>query len=662
VLEAADGAPTQATTLVDVLDWHARCHPQRPHIVLYVDDERREEITYADLYESAAAVAAGLQARGLQPGQMVALMLPTGRDFFAGFYGILLAGGIPVPIYPPARLSQLEEHLRRQSAILSNAQSVMLLTVSEAKPLARLLRAQVEALRSVVTVPELIAERGTPDRPLLQAHDIALLQYTSGSTGNPKGVILTHGNLLANLQAMGQAVQIASADVFVSWLPLYHDMGLIGAWLGSVYFAYPLVLMSPLAFLARPARWLWAIHAHRGTLSAGPNFAYELCVRRLEDRDLDGLDLSSWRIAFNGAEPVSASTLARFTERFTKYGFRPEAMAPVYGLAEASLGVAFPPLGRAPHIDRIKREPFTRAGQALPAEANDTTALPFVSCGQPLPGYQIRIVDATGHEVGERQEGRLEFQGPSTTRGYFRNPEATARLFHGAWLDSGDLAYMVGNTVYLTGRAKDIIIRAGRNIYPQELEEAIGEIPGVRRGCVAVFGSPEPVSGTERLVVLAETRETAPGTLAQLRSQVEAVVHDLLGTPPDDVVLSPPGGVLKTSSGKLRRAASRERYEQGTLGQRPRAVWWQMTRLACASVLPQLRRGARSAVDVLYAAYVWVLCGTVLSVAWGIVAVLPRRTWCQAVLRATVRLLLRLTGTPLSVQALRGGSQSRQLS
>src|SRR5713101_7379473 len=371
VITAVDGVPADTTTLIEVLDWYARVHPQRPHISLYVEDEHLEEITYAALHASAEAVAAGLQARGLQPGQTLALMLPTNRDFFSGFYGILLAGGIPVPLYPPARLSQLEDHLHRQMRILSNAETVMLLTVPEAKPLARLLSAQVEGLHRVVTVSELCADGGSIVRPPVQAHDLAFLQYTSGSTGNPKGVMLTHANLLANLQAMGQAVQITSTDVFVSWLPLYHDMGLIGAWLGSLYYAYPLVLMSPLAFLARPARWLWAIHQHRGTLSAGPNFAYDLCVRRLEDRDLEGLDLSSWRVAFNGAEPVSAATLARFSARFSKYGFRPEAMAPVYGLAEAALGVAFPPLGRAPHIDHIKREPFMRSGRAVPAEAHD---------------------------------------------------------------------------------------------------------------------------------------------------------------------------------------------------------------------------------------------------------------------------------------------------
>jgi acyl carrier protein len=652
VSEAVDQLPAAATTLIAVLDWHARVHPQRRHITLYVEDEHVEEITYGGLHASAEAVAAGLQARGLHPGQTVALMLPTSCDFFSGFYGILLAGGIPVPLYPPARLSQLEEHLRRQMRILSNAATAMLLTVPEAKPLARLLSAQVEGLHHVVTVSELTADGGTAVRPPVRAHDIAFVQYTSGSTGNPKGVVLTHANLLANLQAMGQAVQITSTDVFVSWLPLYHDMGLIGAWLGSVYYAYPLVLMSPLAFLARPARWLWAIHQHRGTLSAGPNFAYDFCTRRIADRDLEGLDLSSWRVAFNGAEPISAVTLRCFSERFGPYGFRQEAMAPVYGLAEAALGVAFPVLGRVPHVDAVQREPFMRSGRVVPAERHDATALHFVACGQPLPGYQIRIIDATGHEVGERQEGRLEFQGPSTTRGYFCNPEATSRLFHGAWLDSGDMAYMVGHSVYLTGRAKDIILRAGRNIYPHELEEAIGDITGLRRGCVAVFGSPDPVTGTERLVVLAETRQTDRDVLVQLRNQVEAIVTDLLGIPPDDVVLAPPGNVLKTSSGKLRRAASRERYEQGALGKRPPAVWWQFTRLALTSVLPQMRRLMQSLAGVLYAAYVWVLCGAILPVAWGIIALLPRQAWCQVVARVTVRILLRLSGMPLVVQGL----------
>lgn len=654
VAEAASapvaGIPRSVRTLVEVLQWHADAYPTRRHIALYGEDEQLTEITYAALLQGAEAVAAGLQACDVRPGQTIALMLPTSRDFFLGFYGILLAGGIPVPIYPPARLTQLEEHLRRQVRILSNAGTVMLLTVPEARPLARLLRAHVEALQHVVTVPDLMSSGAKPIPPTIQPQDLACVQYTSGSTGNPKGVMLTHANLLANIQAMGQAVRMSANDVFVSWLPLYHDMGLIGAWLGSLYYACPLVLMSPLTFLARPARWLWAIHRHRGTLSAGPNFAYELCVRRLVDSDIVGLDLSSWRLAFNGAEPVSAATLTRFSTRFAPYGFRPEAMAPVYGLAEAALGVAFPPLRRVPQSDRIQRDPFVRSGQAIPAAADDTTALQIVPCGQPLPGYQIRLVDATGQEVGERQEGRLEFQGPSTTSGYFHNPEATQQLFHDGWLDSGDLAYMAEGTVYLTGRAKDIIIRAGRNIYPHELEEAVGNIPGLRRGCVAVFGSPDPASGTERLVILAETRATDATERAHLRQQVEAITVDLLGTPPDDVVLALPGDVLKTSSGKIRRAASREHYERGVLGQPARAVWWQVVRLALAGVLPHLRQRWRGLKALLYGAYFWGLGALMLLVVWPLVACMPWPARCRALLRTTMRVFLRLVGTPLTVQ------------
>lgn len=650
--EGAVGAPPEATTLVDTLAWHARQHPQRVHIALYNEAGQIEDITYAALYAEAAAVAAGLQTRGLLPGQTAALMLPTSREFFAGFYGILLAGGIPVPIYPPARPSQLEDHLRRQVGILSNAEAVMLLTVPEARALTRLLRPQIPSLRQIATIPELAAEAGAYDCPVIQAHDTAFLQYTSGSTGQPKGVVLSHANVLANLQAMGQAIQIRSTDVFVSWLPLYHDMGLIGAWLGSLLYACPLVLMSPLAFLARPARWLQAIHRHRGTLSAGPNFAYELCLRRLDDSEIEGLDLSSWRIAFNGAEPVSAATIRRFSERFAPYGFRAEAMTPVYGLAEASLGVAFPPLGRPPHVDRIQREAFTRSGRALPASDDDATALSFVTCGQALPGYQMRVVDAAGHELGERQEGRLELQGPSMTSGYFHHPEATKQLFHGAWLDSGDIAYTVGPLVYITGRAKDLIIRAGRNIYPHEVEEAVGNIPGLRRGCVAVFGSPDPVAGTERLVVLAETRATEATALAQLRGQVEAIATDLLGTPPDEVVLAPAGTVLKTSSGKIRRTASRERYERGDIGKRPRALWWQMVRLTCASLWPQARRLGHALMTSVYAGYLWSLCAVIVPLAWMLVALLPYRSWCQSVLRSAIRLMLRLAGISLTVEGL----------
>lgn len=650
--QAVGEAPGAAGTLIDALAWHARHHPDRPHITLIGDGDQVETITYGDLQEAAEAVAAGLQAHGLQPQQTVALMLPTGREFFAAFFGILLAGGIPVPIYPPARLSQIEDHLRRQIRILANAGIVALITVSEAQSLARLLRAQIDSLRSVLTVEALSRRGESLNRYLARPRDIAFLQYTSGSTGNPKGVILTHDNLLANIRVMGQVVGIQSTDVFVSWLPLYHDMGLIGAWLGSLYFACQLVLMSPLAFLARPARWLWAIHRHRGTISAGPNFAYELCVSRIADADLEGLDLSSWRYAFNGAEPVSAHTMTRFTERFAAHGFQPQAMKPVYGLAEVSLGLAFPPTGSLPKVDHINRESLMRDGRADPVAADDPAALHVVTSGQPLPGYQIRIVDTMGYEASERQEGRLEFLGPSTTQGYYRNPEATRELFNGEWLDSGDMAYIAQGMVYLTGRAKDMIIRAGRNIYPQEVEEALNGVPGLRRGCSAVFGSTDPATGTERLVVLSETRETAPAKLEELRRRVNGIVTDLLGTPADDVVLAPPGSVLKTSSGKLRRGASRERYEQGLVGRRSRAVWWQLARLAMGGLSSQLRRFARSVGDVLYAGYFWTLAGLCLIVVWKLLVVTPSLFWRHGLARVAARFMRRSLGLSLRTEGL----------
>src|SRR6185436_11264725 len=242
-------------------------------------------------------------------------------------------------------------------------------------------------------------------------NDPAFIQYTSGSTGYPKGVLLAHENLVANIHSIGQAMQIRRTDKVVSWLPLYHDMGLIGALLFSIYWRMPMVLMDPVAFLSKPSRWLWAIHRHRATLSPAPNFAYELCARKIDDAEIEGLDLSSWRFALNGAEPVSPAAMDRFIARFSRYGFDPRAMSPVYGLAECSLALAFPPLGRGPLIDAVERETFQSSGRAVPAAsaaADSSSALRFVACGVPLPGHEVRIVDDAGREVGERQEGRHE--------------------------------------------------------------------------------------------------------------------------------------------------------------------------------------------------------------------------------------------------------------
>ncbi len=647
-------APHQASTLQEVLAWHLDRQAGRVHIHLYGEGEERQEISYRTLYEGACRVAAGLQQRGLQPGETVAIMLPTGRGYFFSFLGILLAGGVPVPIYPPARPSQIEDHLRRHVRILDNARVTLLITLPEAKLVAHLLKSHVRTLRQVVTA-ETLAETpdGDPRLCAAKGSDIAFLQYTSGSTGNPKGVVLSHSNLLANLRAMGEAVAVSSDDVFVSWLPLYHDMGLIGAWLGSLYFGFPLVVMSPLAFLARPQRWLWAIHNHRGTLSAAPNFAYELCLHKIDERDLEGLDLRSWRLAFNGAEPVSPATLRRFGERFSAFGFRQQALAPVFGLAESSVGLAFPPPGRGPLIDRVQRQPLTASGHAIPAaDAEETQVLEFVACGRPLAGHPVRIVDADGRVLPERREGRLQFQGPSATSGYYRNPEESQRLFDGPWLNTGDLAYLAEGELYITSRVKDLIIRAGRNIYPYELEEAVGRIPGIRKGCVAVFATADRVTAVESVVVLAETRERAPESRQRLREQIDALATDLLGFCPDEVVLAPPHTVLKTSSGKIRRSACRALYEQGRMGQTQQAVWRQMANVALSSVGPQLRRAGRRLAAWLYGGYAWLLFGVSAPLVWLLTVGLPRRPWRWRVIHGGARALAALSGVRITVSGL----------
>jgi 1-acyl-sn-glycerol-3-phosphate acyltransferase len=639
--------PRQTNTLLEVLAAHVHAHESRPHIHLWVNDESERSISYGELDRAARRAALGLLDRGIQDGERVAIMLPTGGDFFFAFFAVLMAGAIPVPIYPPFRRSQIEDHMRRQAGILRNAQASMLITDPEIRPVGTLLRGLAEDLRTVVTIAELSGTGELTTPVPASSQTTGLIQYTSGSTGDPKGVVLTHANLLANIRAMGEAMQASSRDTFVSWLPLYHDMGLIGAWLGSLYYGAPAAILPPLAFLANPARWLWSIHRHHATLSAAPNFAFELCLKNVREEDIRGLDLSSLRMVVNGAEPVSPSTIARFTERFGSYGFRPEAMAPVYGLAESSVGLAFPPVGRKPIIDRVQRMPLARDGFAMPAQTGDASAIEFVACGRPLPQHQIRIVDESGSGLPDRRQGRLEFKGPSATTGYFRNEEKTRGLFDSSWLDSGDLAYIADGDVYLTGRIKDMIIRAGRNIYPHELEEAVGRIEGIRKGCVVAFASRDDRTGTERLVVMAETRIAADRERERLHAAIAQASLTLLETPPDDIVLVPPRTVPKTSSGKIRRSAARTLYEAGAATASNRALWLQLTRLGLEGVLHRARRMAVRTWEAAYAGYWWLMLAVLGLLVWPLVVLLPKRSWRHAMVHLTARGFLRLTGIPL---------------
>jgi 1-acyl-sn-glycerol-3-phosphate acyltransferase len=534
---------------------------------------------------------------------------------------------------------------------VENAGARVLITFPEAERLTPLIRGQVPSLETITTVEQLstAAHRATPR--LLTTDDPALVQYTSGSTGNPKGVLLSHANLLANIRAVGEAIAAHAGDICVSWLPLYHDMGLIGAWLAPLYFGVPVVLMSPLAFLARPSRWLRTIHTHRGTVSPAPNFAFDLAVRKIEDHEIEGIDLGSWRLALNGSEMVSPDTIERFTRRFARYGFRAESMCPVYGLAESSVGLTAPPLDRAPRVDRIERAPFERARELVAAGHDDSHPLRFVSCGRPLPGHDVRIVDASGNLLGDRREGHIQFRGPSVTPGYYRNPEATNLVMHDGWMDSGDLGYWADNELFVTGREKDLIIHGGRNLTAQEVEDSAASVPGIRKGCVAAFGVHDSELGTERLVVVAETRERDPGRRDSLHHAVLDRVFDNLGVPPDVVVISDPGSVLKTSSGKIRRGATRDAYVRGTLGRRtsPTVQW---VSLFSAAVGVRARTVSRALGRAVLTCWIVVLLAFTLPVLWLSLILLPPGSRANRAAALWSRVMVALSSLRLRVTGL----------
>ena len=655
-------------TLLDVLRRRARAEPGRLHLRLREDNGETADITYGQLLDRVTAFARGLENLGIAPGERVAILLPTCADFFYVFLGTQMAAAIPVPIYPPVRADRIEEYAARQAGILRSAEVSAIITFGRAERVARLLEPQVPSLRRVVTAAQ-IAALGTRPGQLSSARhvassDVAFLQYTSGSTGDPKGVTLTHANLLANIHAIVAGVNMNPTDRAVSWLPLYHDMGLIGAWMCPMYAGAPLALMSPLAFLSRPERWLWAIHEHRGTVTAAPNFAYELCVRKVPDERIEGLNLSSMRYMLNGAEPVNPATLERFSARFAQYGFDRRALMPVYGLAENSVAVSFTPAMRGWRVDWLDRAALENDGRAVPVAAPGVAAagrngdggaadpgvVGFVSAGFPIAGNEVCIVDDAGNEVPERVEGRLLFRSPSSTSGYYRNPTATAGLLReGGWLDSGDRAYFAEREIFITGRAKDIIIKAGRNLYPHEIEEMAAGAAGVRKGCVVAFGMVDESSGTERLVVVAETSERDPARRAEIAAGIRERVAEGVGLPPDDVEMVAAGAVPKTSSGKLRREATRTLFREGRLHQGRPPAWLQVSRLAARSAPKQVAGFVRRVVEGLYGVYFLAMVAILAIAVWTELHIIPSRMLGARISRALNRTFFRLVGIPIEL-------------
>ena len=525
--------------------------------------------SYQHLVSEVDRYGGGLQACGLRRGDRVALVLTENRDFIFCLLGALRAGLVPVPIYPPAGLRRVDAYLENTLHIVRKSQARVLVTDGRADRWIGGAPLGATTLERVLTVDDLRSSVAPLTPALVTLDDTCFLQFTSGSTARPKGVIVTYRNLAANVRAfMEDGLHITRDDSGVSWLPLYHDMGLIGFVFGPLYHQGTVTYLSPLAFLKRPHRWLQTITRFHATVSFAPNFAYSLCTHRLREEDLHSLDLSSWRAAGCGAEPVHAATLAAFAARFREVGFDERAWLPCYGMAEATLAISFAPLGRGVRADQVDLEQLARSGRACPASTGPT--LEIVSCGPPFAEHEVRVFDPTDREcsrsLGERCVGELCVRGPSVTSGYFADSESTARATAGGWLHTGDLGYLADGEVFVCGRSKELIIVRGRNYFPQDLERWAARCEGARPGGIVAFAS-RGAEDQDRVVLVVETK-LAPGVArTRLATEVRRAVHEGTGLAVDEVVVLGPGALPKTSSGKLRRTEVRRRFEAGVLGQ-----------------------------------------------------------------------------------------------
>jgi len=524
--------------------------------VTFVVGDDHETLTWGQLHTDARAVAAALQARGVGPGDHVALLGPTTRRLVTAIQAIWLTGAALVTMPLPMRMGALEQFIEQTRNRIRRSDSKVVVIDSQ-------LAAFVEPEAGdppFIGLDDLFVAGGPgPDeyiRPPDDPSSIAVLQFTSGSTSEPKGVMLPHENICNNLDGAWVAAEMNHDDTVVSWLPLYHDMGLIGLLTIPMTLDTGLVQGAPQDFLAKPIRWMRWLSDYKGTASAGPNFSYALATRALKRTD-EALDLSHVRLFLNGAEPIDAPTFRRFLEAGERFGLDPSVAFPAFGMAEVCIAGCFPTPGKGLITDVVDRAALESQQRAVPVDPDTEGAVELALLGRPVPGLQISITDpGTGDPCEDRQVGELRIAGNSLTIGYYNQPEATAELITDGWLNTGDLAYTVGGELVICGRIKDVIIVGGRNVYPQDIEKVVGEVEGVRTGNVIAFGV-EGRQGAQNIIVVAETKVVGGD---DLRREITRQVTESVGIPPKDVVLVEPGSVPKTSSGKLQRSGCRLQY------------------------------------------------------------------------------------------------------
>ncbi len=554
---------TYAQTVVHAID-EGRGELQRGYTFTAADG-KEDFHSFDRLRAEAMKRARHFRQLGLKKGDRLAMVLPDGVDFVPTFFGALWAGLVPVPLYPPLTLGRLDSYLDALVTILRKAEPAALCTSKRVQAILWSVVGKVPSLSQVVLAEYLAAdpEVAEPMEPVT-GDDVAFLQFTSGSTSSPKGVVVTHASLRANAWGiMHDGLQAGPDDVGVSWLPLYHDMGLIGFVLAPMFHGTPVVFLPTLSFVKSATLWMETLHKKRGTITFAPNFAYALVTKRAKPEMLARWDLSCVRAFGCGAEPINPDTMRAFLDTFSRAGVKPHALLPCYGMAEATLAITFIPMDEQLKTDRIDAAAYqaTRRAEALPNPEAGQKALELVCCGKPFPGHEVAIFDERGRAVPERVVGEVVCRGPSVAAGYFRDPVGSQKAFADGWLRTGDLGYLADGELYIAGRQKDLIIVNGRNYDPQRIEWLVDELPGVRKGSAVAFS--RPGRSSEELVVVAESRDK---DYESVREAVRQRVTEQLQLVPAEVVLLAPGALPKTSSGKLQRQKTRAQYLDGTLG------------------------------------------------------------------------------------------------
>jgi len=573
--QAEAAARSEFSSFVDVLQRRAAEQPNDPAYIFLLDrGTERLSLSFAELYAQTRVVAATLAERG-QKGDRAVLLFPPGLDFIVAFFACLLAGVIAVPLMVPRRASSRDASAGTVADCSPRFAMTRRDLLTDARP--ELIDRFVTAQLDWVFLDPCSAGSGALQAPLPLPgrEDIALLQYTSGSTSSPKGVIVSHGNLVENSEMIRIALGNTRKSTHVSWVPLYHDMGLILNALQSLYLGALCVLLAPVSFMQRPLSWLRAIHDYRAEVAGGPNFAFDLCVRRHRPEEIHDIDLSCWRVALNGAEPIRAGTIDRFASTFAPYGFGAKSIHPAYGMAEATLLISASRRGTGPVTCSIDRAALQRSEIISPAQAQDASIL--VGCGRQLVGERLAIVDPeTRMPLGPRLVGEVWVAGQHVAQGYWHNPEATAAVFRarmasgGAqyWLRTGDLGFLdEGGELYITGRIKDLIIIRGVNHYPQDIEETVQDChAALRRHGGAAFSVPDH-NNEEQLVLVQEVERTSRRQVAieEIIASIREAIsreHEIAAR---EIVLIRTGSLPKTTSGKIQRRLARQMFLAGTL-------------------------------------------------------------------------------------------------